>query len=108
MNVTGLVAYAALGLPLAMAMLPIYMISPKFYGDGLAVDLAALGAILFLTRMFDTVQDPFLGRVVDKLQRRRHGWLVLMLVSRAHLGGWFCPAFHSQIGQKRVCLGGWQ
>ncbi len=81
MNVTGLVAYAALGLPLAMAMLPIYMISPKFYGDGLGVDLAALGAILFLTRMFDTVQDPFLGRVVDKFQRKRHGWLVLMLAS---------------------------
>ena len=81
MKASGLVAYAALGLPLAMAMLPIYMISPKFYGDGLGIDLAALGAVLFLTRIFDTVQDPFLGRVVDALQRKRYGWLVLMLTS---------------------------
>lgn len=81
MRPRGLAAYAALGLPLAMAMLPIYMISPKFYGDGLGVDLAALGAVLFLTRMLDTIQDPFLGRVVDAYQRKRHGWRVLMLVS---------------------------
>lgn len=81
MKVQGLVAYAALGLPLAMAMLPIYMISPKFYGDGLGLDLAALGAVLFLTRMFDTVQDPFLGRVVDVFQRKRKGWLLLMIIS---------------------------
>jgi GPH family glycoside/pentoside/hexuronide:cation symporter len=80
-NVPSLVAYAALGLPLAMAMLPIYMISPKFYGDGLGIDLAALGAVLFLTRIFDTVQDPFLGRVVDAFQRKRYGWLSLMFVS---------------------------
>lgn len=81
MRVRGLAAYAALGLPLAMAMLPIYMISPKFYGDGLGVDLAALGAVLFLTRMFDTIQDPFLGRVVDAFQRKRHGWRALMVAS---------------------------
>ncbi|MDO9024140.1 MFS transporter [Zwartia sp.] len=81
MRPRGLAAYAALGLPLAMAMLPIYMISPKFYGDGLGVDLAALGAVLFLTRMLDTIQDPFLGRVVDAYQRKRYGWRVLMLVS---------------------------
>lgn len=90
---TGLVAYAALGLPLAMAMLPIYMISPKFYGDGLGVDLAALGAVLFLTRMFDTVQDPFLGRVVDSFQRKRHGWLLLMVVSGVILAVGFVLLF---------------
>ena len=102
MRTTGLVAYAALGLPLAMAMLPIYMISPKFYGDGLGLDLAALGAILFLTRMFDTVQDPFLGRVVDAFQRKRHGWLLLMVVSAVILAlGFvllFTPPEWSKIG----------
>lgn len=105
MNVTGLVAYAALGLPLAMAMLPIYMISPKFYGDGLGVDLAALGAILFLTRMFDTVQDPFLGRVVDKFQRKRHGWLVLMLASGLILAVGFVLLFTPPDWSKAGLLG---
>ncbi len=81
MKITSLVAYAALGLPLAMAMLPIYMISPKFYGDNLGIDLAALGAVLFLTRLFDTIQDPFLGRVVDSVQRKRYGWALLMVAS---------------------------
>jgi len=90
---SGLVAYAALGLPLAMAMLPIYMISPKFYGDGLGLDLAALGAVLFLTRMFDTVQDPFLGRVVDVFQRKRNGWLLLMVVSALILACGFVLLF---------------
>lgn len=102
MKTTGLVAYAALSLPLAMAMLPIYMISPKFYGDVLGLDLAALGAILFLTRLFDTVQDPFLGRVVDGLQRKRSGWLVLMIASSIVLAlGFvllFTPPQASQVG----------
>jgi Na+/melibiose symporter-like transporter len=80
-KITSLVAYAALGLPLAMAMLPIYMISPKFYGDSLGIDLAALGAVLFLTRLFDAIQDPFLGRVVDTVQSKRYGWSLLMLAS---------------------------
>jgi len=92
-KISGFVAYAALGLPLAMAMLPIYMISPKFYGDGLGLDLAALGAVLFLTRMFDTVQDPFLGRVVDVFQRKRHGWLLLMVVSALILASGFVLLF---------------
>lgn len=106
MRVTGLVAYAALGLPLAMAMLPIYMISPKFYGDGLGVDLAALGAILFLTRMFDTVQDPFLGRLVDRFQRKRHGWLILMVASGVILAFGFVLLFTPPEWSK-VGLLGW-
>lgn len=93
MKKSGLAAYAALGLPLAMAMLPIYMISPKFYGDNLGVDLAALGAILFLTRLLDTVQDPFLGRLVDSLARRRYGWLGLMCVASVLLALGFVLLF---------------
>ena len=72
-----LAAYGALGLPLAMALMPIYMISPKYYGENLGLNLAALGAILFCTRLLDTAQDPFLGRVVDAFQASRFGWSVL-------------------------------
>ena len=72
-----LAAYGALGLPLAMALMPIYMISPKYYGENLGLNLAALGAILFCTRLLDTAQDPFLGRVVDAFQASRFGWPVL-------------------------------
>ena len=60
-----------------MALMPIYMISPKYYGENLGLNLAALGAILFCTRLLDTAQDPFLGRVVDAFQASRFGWPVL-------------------------------
>ena len=89
----GLASYAALSLPMAMAMLPIYMISPKFYGDTLGIDLAALGIVLFLTRLLDTAQDPFIGRLVDVLQGKKHGWTVLMLLGAAVLGVGFVMLF---------------
>ncbi len=89
----GLAGYAALSLPMAMAMLPIYMISPKFYGDALGVDLAALGVILFLTRMLDTAQDPLIGRLVDLLQRKKYGWTVLMSLSTVVLAAGFVMLF---------------
>ena len=76
-----------------MSLMPIYMISPKFYGETLGVELAALGAVLFLTRMLDTVQDPLIGRLVDRLQRIRHGWSALMLVAACLLACGFVLLF---------------
>ncbi len=93
MNRLRLAGYAALGLPLAMGMLPIYMISPKFYGDALGVDLAALGAVLFLTRLLDTAQDPLIGRLVDLLQRKKQGWTILMVLSTIVLAIGFVMLF---------------
>lgn len=80
LNTTGLMAYAALGLPLAMAALPVYVAAPQFYGATLGLNLGALGAVLLLVRLVDTAQDPLLGKLVDYLQTRRHGWAMLMLV----------------------------
>ena len=56
-----LAAYGVLGLPLAMAALPIYVHVPKFYADTLGLSLAGVGFILLLARIFDAVQDPLLG-----------------------------------------------
>lgn len=80
-----LVAYSALAMPLAMAMLPIYMLAPKYYSDSLGVGLTTLGATLLATRLIDTAQDPFIGRLVDWLSRFRHGWAVLMVCASACL-----------------------
>ena len=90
----GLAAYAALGLPLAMAMLPIYMISPKFYGDVLGVDLAVLGAVLFLVRLLDTALDPLIGRVVDFLHRHASGWAALLAAAAVGLACGFLMLFN--------------
>jgi Na+/melibiose symporter-like transporter len=102
MNARALSAYGALGLPLAMAMLPVYIISPKFYGDTLGVDITILGVMLFLARLIDTVQDPYIGRLVDYLQSVRHGWTWLILISTIFLAvGFvmlFSPAVQGQSG----------
>lgn len=72
------IAYGLLGLPLAMAALPVYVQIPTYYTTQLGMALASAGWMIFLARFFDALQDPFLGRVIDKL----HGKLTL----------WFCGA----------------
>jgi Na+/melibiose symporter-like transporter len=65
-----LAAYGALGLPLAMAALPIYVHVPKFYVDTLGLSLAGVGAILLAARLLDAVQDPLFGWWSDRRRAR--------------------------------------
>jgi glycoside/pentoside/hexuronide:cation symporter, GPH family len=67
-----LAAYGALGLPLAMAALPIYVHVPKFYADTLGLSLASVGGMLLASRLFDAVQDPLLGWWSDR-HRAKNG-----------------------------------
>lgn len=74
-----LLAYGALGLPMAMAALPIYVHVPKFYADTLGLSLASIGALLLLARVFDAVQDPLLGYWSDRTRKSGKGrgrWIV--------------------------------
>ena len=64
-------AYGALGLPLAFAALPIYVHIPRFYAETTGMSLSLLGAILLGTRLFDAVIDPWLGSLADRLPQRR-------------------------------------
>lgn len=66
-----LLAYGALGLPLAFAALPIYVHAPKLYAGDLGLSLATVGAVLLLARIVDAVTDPLLGAFSDRLARRR-------------------------------------
>ncbi|CAG2160989.1 MFS transporter [Cupriavidus numazuensis] len=66
-----LAAYGALGLPLAMVALPIYVQAPAYYTSRLGMPLSTAGLILFLTRIVDTAQDPLLGRWADRLAGSR-------------------------------------
>jgi Na+/melibiose symporter-like transporter len=61
-----------------MSALPVYVQIPTYYTSQLGMALASAGWILFLARFFDALQDPILGRVIDKL----HG----------NLTWWFCGA----------------
>lgn len=68
---SAIVAYGALGLPLAFAALPIYVYVPRLYADGLGLSLATVGLVLLGVRIFDAVSDPLIGWFSDRLAGRR-------------------------------------
>jgi Na+/melibiose symporter-like transporter len=73
-----LLAYGALGLPLAFAALPIYVHVPRLYAEGFGLSLALVGAVLLAARIVDAVTDPLIGWANDRLPRRRL-WVALAL-----------------------------
>jgi Na+/melibiose symporter-like transporter len=66
-----LLAYGLMGMPLAMAALPLYVHLPRFYGEHLGVGLAALGVLLLVLRLADGLLDPLLGAWSDRTRSRR-------------------------------------
>ena len=63
-------AYGLLGLPLAFAALPLYVVLPHYYASDLGLPLATVGALLMLVRLMDAGSEPLLGRLSDRLYRR--------------------------------------
>lgn len=60
-------AYGLLGLPMAFAALPLYVLLPNLYARDFGMPLALLGAVLLGARAFDALTDPLLGRLADRL-----------------------------------------
>lgn len=71
MTPSTILAYGALGLPLAFAALPIYVHVPRYYAETAGMQLAVLGAILLGARLLDAFVDPWLGWLADRWPRRR-------------------------------------
>jgi Na+/melibiose symporter-like transporter len=91
---TGYASYGFLGLPLAMCTLPIYMQVPNYYTSYLGLTLASTGWILFFARLFDTLQDPILGHLIDRLGKHMSTWLLSagIILALAFWGLWMPPA----------------
>ena len=70
-------AWSLYGAVLSGAGLPIYIYAPEYYASTYGVSLTLLGAILFFLRLFDFIQDPFLGWIGERL---RHGRRTAMSV----------------------------
>lgn len=87
-------AYAALGLPLAMALLPVYVHTPKFYAETLGVPLAIVGLVLFATRLFDALLDPVLGWWSDRVHARGGSRYVFVLAAVPFLALGVVGLFH--------------
>lgn len=110
-----LLAYGLPGLPLAVLLLPLFVIIPTFYADDLGLGLATVGAILFFARIWDVVTDPLIGVLSDRTTSRfgrRKPWLVLG-TPIAVIGAWalFLPpeqvsAAHLLFATIALYLGG--
>lgn len=98
MKTAALICYGLLGLPLAMAALPVYVQIPNYYTTQLGLPLAGTGLILFFARLIDTLQDPFLGKVIDKIKSDNPYWLLAsaLLLGAAFYGLWLPPNYIRQ------------
>ena len=65
-----IVVYGAIGLPAAMFGYPIAIWLPVFYARELGVSLAAVGTMIMLARLSDTVTDPLIGFYSDRSRSR--------------------------------------
>lgn len=66
-----LLAYGALGFPLAFVALPLYVHVPHLYASELGLSLASVGFMLLWVRIGDAVIDPWIGRISDAYQARQ-------------------------------------
>lgn len=89
--VGALLAYGAMGAPLAMAALPLYVHLPRFYGEHLGVGLAALGALLLVLRLADALLDPLIGALSDRARSRRGPIALAVPVLAAGMLALFAP-----------------
>ena len=78
-SVRMLLAYGALGFPLAALNLPLYVYLPAFYAEHVGLGLASVGLVLLGARLLDVLSDPLIGELSDRLPTRfgrRRPWLV--------------------------------
>lgn len=86
----GLMAYGALGLPLALASLPLYVHLPQFYATSMGVPLALAGVVLLSLRLLAACADPLIGILVD---RRGQRYFACILVGSPFLLAGFAMLF---------------
>ena len=72
--------YGAVNLPTSVVGLPIAIYIPAFYSENLGLSLAAVGALIALSRLTDVVTDPAIGILSDRWRTpfgRRKPWMVV-------------------------------
>lgn len=80
-NISGksLFHYGFIAAPVAFAGFPLYILAPDFYATHYGLSLALLGSLLLVIRLFDAIQDPFIGWLTDRFQKQ----LILLVVTAA-------------------------
>ena len=75
-----MLAYALPAFVVALPTIPVYIHLPSLYGVQLGVGLATTGYILLIARLFDTITDPLVGLLCDRLTLwglRRKPWIAV-------------------------------
>lgn len=86
-----LVAYGSLAFPLAAAFIALQVIVPTYYAQFTSLSLSAVGGLLLLARLCDTLTDPLVGYWSDH-STSRYGRRKVYVVAAAPLIGvsvWF-------------------
>ncbi|MBN8442820.1 MAG: MFS transporter [Thauera sp.] len=93
-----ILAYGALGLPLAFAALPLYVHVPRLYAGEVGLSLATVGAVLLAARIVDAVTDPLIGWASDRIRGRRGLLLVACLLLGLSLPALLSPPADAGVG----------
>lgn len=64
-------SYGSLGFSLGFIGLPLYVYLPKYYAESFGLSLVFLSALLFASRVIDTIQDPLIGWFSDRLVKKK-------------------------------------
>lgn len=91
--------YGLLGLPLAFVAMPLYVVLPQHHAQAFGLPLAALGAVLLLTRLADAFIDPVLGRWADRWLAHPRRALTVAVAAVASLALGFVLLFHPPVRQ---------
>ncbi|WP_020185563.1 MFS transporter [Methylopila sp. 73B] len=102
LSLAGLVAYALPAIPFAALTLPLYIVVPSYYAEGLGLPLAAVGNALLAVRLIDALADPAVGVVADRWRPsfgRRRLWFAAAMPPTA-IAAWmiFTPERGDGIG----------
>ncbi|MEQ9449681.1 MAG: MFS transporter, partial [Rhodospirillaceae bacterium] len=63
-----------------MPTIPVVVVLPSLYGVELGLGLTVTGLVLLAARLFDTVSDPLIGILSDRLSfrgNRRKPWIAV-------------------------------
>lgn len=75
-----LIGFAALGVPLYAAGLPLVMLVPQLYATQYGLSLATIGLIFLVGRFWDVASDPLVGVLSDRTRTRfgrRKPWIAV-------------------------------